>query len=269
MSVNDRGIVAGFSDEQRRLAQSSLIRPVWPVAARVKAFSTLRGPGGVSNHAFSSFNMGLRSGDEPAAVQMNRELLRLSVDLPSQPYWLNQVHGLEVFEAKAAPQLGTEPVADAAVCFTSNVVLAVLSADCLPILLCNREATAIAAIHAGWRGLSAGVIEQTIEKMRQPGKNLLAWLGPAAGPRAYEISTEVRDAFIQFDAAAEFCFSPIRPGHWLMDIYALARQRLRKLGVQRVFGADYCSISQSEKFYSYRREGQTGRMATMIYLSDS
>ncbi|HJY77356.1 MAG TPA: peptidoglycan editing factor PgeF [Burkholderiales bacterium] len=184
----------------------------------------------------------------------------LRVLLPGEPAWLRQVHGTRVVRIDQAV---STPEADAVVTATKNRVCAIKAADCMPVLLVDENATVIGGAHAGWRGLCAGVIENTVEAMGVAGGRLLAWLGPAIGPKVYEVGDEVRDAFKEKDA-----FSPTRPGHWLLDLYAVARQRLQASGVERIFGAGYCTYSEPERFYSYRRDGTTGRMAALIWLSE-
>lgn len=182
--------------------------------------------------------------------------------LPGEPVWLSQVHGTRCVEAEASAP-GVE--ADASVARTPGVVCAVLSADCLPILLCDEAGCAVGAVHAGWRGLAAGVLEAAVAAMAIPGERLLAWLGPAIGPTAFEVGDEVRAAFVTDDPAAADAFVAGRPGKWGCDLYALARRRLRARGVERVFGGRFCTFSEAGRFYSYRREGVTGRMASLIW----
>lgn len=179
--------------------------------------------------------------------------------LPEEPAWLRQVHGTRVVNLD---QPAPYPEGDAAITGTKNRVCAIRVADCMPVLLADENGGVIAAAHAGWRGLCAGVIEATIHEMRVPGDKIVAWLGPAIGPQAYEVGDEVRAAFKEKDA---FCAT--RPGHWLLDLYAVARQRLRARGVERVFGGGYCTYSDAARFYSYRRDGTRGRMAAFLWLS--
>lgn len=189
---------------------------------------------------------------------------RLGLDLPEAPRWLRQVHGTTV-----AVEPGPDtPEADAAVTATPGRVLAVLTADCLPVLLCAGDASEVAAAHAGWRGLAAGVLEATVASMRTPPQRLQAWLGPAAGPRAYEVGEEVRSAFVDADPAATSAFASTRPGHWLVDLYALARQRLARAGLppEAVSGGHLCTISDPDRFFSHRRDGGTGRMASLVWI---
>ena len=243
---------------------TDIIVPDWPVPAGVHAFTSTRLGPGISELPYYRFNLGSRCGDEPAAVQANRAALLREYGLPGEPLWLHQVHGVDV-----ATDDGTragDPLADAAVTALPGSVLAILTADCLPVLFCNEAGTEIAAAHAGWRGLAAGVLEETVAAMQSPPETLMAWLGPAAGPDRYEVGEEVRQAFLKPDAAAAAAFVPTRPGHYLVDLYALARQRLRRAGVGRCYGGDLCTMSDI-RFYSHRREQRTGRMATLIWLA--
>lgn len=239
--------------------------PDWPAAPRVRAVCTTR-HGGHSAGPYSSMNPADHVGDVPAAVQANRQTLQQVLQLPASPCWLRQVHGTTVIDAAEVPETGAVPVADAACCSQPGVVCAVLTADCLPVLLCDRAGRRVAALHAGWRGLAAGVIERTIEAMQLPGETLLAWFGPAIGPTAYQVGDEVRAVFLKHDKQAQAAFQPDPVGGWKADLYQLARQRLAERGVTAVYGGDECSFSDAERFYSYRRNGVTGRMATLIWL---
>jgi YfiH family protein len=259
------------------VADPALLFADWPAPDNVRAFTTLRSGPGVSSALFDRFNLGMNSGDALAAVAENRRRLIEIAELPAEPFWLQQVHGIAVADVDLllaggkkmahpdAGQPGNAMTADASRTSRINTVLAILTADCLPVLFCNAQGTEIAAAHAGWRGLSAGVLEATVGKMRSPPENLLAWLGPAAGPQAYEIGEEVRAAFAAHDAQAESAFVPTRQGHWRMDLYALARQRLAEAGVTRVYGGGFCTISDPQRFYSHRRDRRTGRMASLIW----
>ena len=240
----------------------------WPAPAGVRALSTLRGGPGVSRPPFDRLNLGVRCGDEPADALRNRALLATWLDLPSPPHWLRQVHGTRVLDFAAPPAPGAdEPEADAAVTATPGVVLAILSADCLPVVLAARDGREVAAAHAGWRGLADGMLEATVAAMRTPPGELLAWLGPAAGPQAYEVGEDVREAFLRHDGAAAAAFQPTRPGHWHADLYALARQRLAASGVTAVYGGQHCTISDAGRFHSHRRDGRSGRMATLAWIT--
>ena len=245
----------------------------WPAPAGIRAFTSLRSAPGVSLPPFDQFNLGSRCGDDPGHVQQNRQRLRAEFGLPAAPHWLQQVHGIRVVRIAAAiepsPWQGAalpEPTADAAVTATPATVLAVLTADCLPVLFCNDEGSEIAAAHAGWRGLAAGVLEATVAAMRTEPSRVMAWLGPAAGAQAYEVGAEVRDAFVGHQPEAAHAFSPSRDQHWHVDLYALARQRLRDAGVQRVYGGGLCTISAPLRFFSHRRDQRTGRMASVIWI---
>lgn len=235
------------------------IVPDWPVPAGVAALITTRN-GGVSSGDFASFNLGTRCGDDPPAVQANRELLR--AQLPQPPRWLHQVHGANVVDAD---RLAHEADADASVARLPGTVCAVMIADCMPVLLCDDAAGVVAVAHAGWRGLSAGVIENTVRAMGVPSGRLLAYLGPAIGPSAFEVGAEVRAAFTRHDAAAASAFAPHGDGKWLADLFALGRQRLAACGVTRIFGGGDCTVGDPHRFYSYRRDGNTGRMAALIW----
>ncbi|HEU0153909.1 MAG TPA: peptidoglycan editing factor PgeF [Arenimonas sp.] len=239
----------------------------WPVPAGVRGGTSLRSGDGLSPPPFDRLNLGLRCGDDPALARANRARLAGWLALPSEPHWLDQVHGTAVARFDAPPTGGPEPVADAAVTATPGVVLAILSADCLPVLLSARDGREIGAVHAGWRGLAAGALEATVAAMATSPADLLAWLGPAAGPRAYEIGPEVRDAFLAHDPAAATAFTATRPGHWRVDLYALARQRLAAVGVQQVSGGGECTISDPSRYFSHRRDGRSGRMATLAWLA--
>jgi len=240
------------------------IVPDWPAPASVRAGATTR-HGGVSLPPYESLNLGDHVGDVPETVAENRRRLRELRHLPSEPVWLKQVHGIAVVDAVAVRGV---PEADASVTTHSNVVCVVMTADCLPLLLCNRQGTVVAAAHAGWRGLLDGVIEATVLRMDVAADDLLVWLGPAIGPAAFEVGDEVRDAFIAHDAQAASTFSPSPKGRWLADIYQLARQRLKRLGVTAIYGGHWCTYSDAERFYSYRRDNVTGRMASLIWMAE-
>lgn len=238
------------------------IVPDWPAPANVGSLVTTRG-GGVSGGVFCSLNLGDHVGDDPAAVAANREIVVARIG--AQPRWLNQVHGTRVIDA-ALPGDVRPPEADAAFSRRAGVACVVMTADCLPVLFCDEAGTVVAAAHAGWRGLLAGVLEATIAAMSIPGKDLMAWLGPAIGPQAFEVGDEVRAAFVGQAAEAAAAFRPGAAGKWRADLYLLARQRLAGRGVTRVFGGDFCTVSDKARFFSYRRDGQTGRMASLIWL---
>jgi YfiH family protein len=236
------------------------ILPDWSAPPGVRALSTLRG-GGMSMPPWGSFNLGDHVGDDPRAVAANRASLRH--ELPAEPVWLRQVHGTRCVDA-ATVTPGEQ--ADASFTRQRGVVCAVLTADCLPVLLCDERATVVGIAHAGWRGLAAGVIEATVTAMDEPGGKLMAWLGPAIGPQAFEVGGEVRDIFLAGDATAAEAFVPAAEGKWLCDIYRLARRRLRALGIRRVASADCCTVNDAQRWFSFRRDGISGRMASLIWL---
>jgi len=238
-----------------------LIRPDWPAPPNVAACSTTR-EGGVSRGPWASLNLGDHVGDDPAAVQRNRVRLAEALKLPGEPQWLQQVHGTAVCTPGHAVAC-----ADACIDDRPGRVCVVMTADCLPVLLCNRRGTRVGAAHAGWRGLLAGVLEQTVAAFADPPSDLLAWLGPAIGPGAFEVGDEVRAAFVDEDSAGADCFVDHGPGHWLADIYGLARQRLLRAGVTAVSGGGLCTYSDPARFFSYRREHRTGRMASLVWLT--
>lgn len=208
-------------------------------------------------------NLGDHVGDDPRAVAENRAKLRASLTLPSDPRWLVQVHGTAVVDA-ATVTVGV--TADASFATRPGIVCAVLTADCLPVFLCNRMGTRIGIAHAGWRGLAAGVIESTVAALGVPRGELMAWLGPAIGPHAFEVGPEVRAAFTDPDPGAACAFRAGTPGHWFADIYQLARRRLHALGVHAVHGGDLCTVTDAARFYSFRRDGTCGRMASLIWM---
>ena len=235
--------------------------PDWPAPPNVRSVTTTR-CGGISAAPWDGFNLGDHVGDNPQHVASNRDELR--THLPASPIWLRQVHGTQCVDA-AAVATGTE--ADAAITRRPGVVCAVLTADCLPILLCDENGTVVGCAHAGWRGLADGVIESTVAAMGVPGNKLLAWLGPAIGPTAFEVGDEVRASFMARDPAAIDAFVARQTGKWLCDIYLLARQRLAALGVRRIASTDFCTHRDRDLFFSYRRDGVTGRMASLIWLA--
>jgi YfiH family protein len=235
------------------------IIPDWPAPRGVRALITTRS-GGVSSGPYASCNLGLRTRDAPAAVAENRRRLRAL--LPQEPKWLTQVHGTRVVNAD---ELTGMPQADASFSYRVGTVCAVLTADCMPLLLCDRDGSAVAIAHAGWRGLCGGVIEETISRMGIAADHLLAYMGPAIGPAAFEVGDDVRDAFVARDAAAAAALAPHRPGKWLADLYQLARQRLHHSGVTQIHGGGLCTYSDTTRFFSYRRERDSGRMASVIW----
>lgn len=237
--------------------------PEWPAPPAVRAVTTTRG-GGVSREPWASMNPADHVGDDAAAVAANRTRLREVLALPAEPVWLHQVHGVTVVDAG---QAGDRPAADAAWTVQPGVVCAVLTADCLPVVFADRAGLCVAVAHAGWRGLSAGVLEATVRQLPVPPRELLAWLGPAIGPAAFEVGAEVRAAFVAQDTQAMRAFMPGTDGRWFADLYRLARQRLAGCGVTAVYGGDWCTFSDRARFFSYRRDGTTGRMATLVWLA--
>jgi YfiH family protein len=240
--------------------------PAWPAPASVHALSTTR-RGGVSQDPYATMNLGFAgaaraTGDTPETLAANRARLREFV--PAEPLWLDQVHGVAVANADARSSIA--PAADAAVARTHRVACAVLAADCLPVLLCDRSGTVVATAHAGWRGLAAGIIENAVAAMFVDPGELLAWLGPAIGPQAFEVGADVHSAFCVPDPGAAQCFEPFGSARWRADLFALARRRLHATGVHAIYGGGCCTYSNPERFFSYRRERETGRMATLIWI---
>ena len=242
-------------------APADWIEPDWPAPRQVRALVTTRS-GGVSRGPYASLNLGTRVGDDERAVAENRARLRAL--LPSEPRWLQQVHGTDVLQADAA---AAESTADAAFAATPGVVCAVQVADCLPVLFCDRAGIRVAAAHAGWRGLSAGVLEQTVSSLGVPPDELMAWLGPAIGPQKFEVGTDVFEQFTADDPAASTAFKALHEGKWLADLYALARRRLSHAGVTATFGGGLCTFSDPARFFSHRRDRVTGRQGAFIWIA--
>jgi YfiH family protein len=227
----------------------------------------------VSTGAYAGLNLGARVGDDPGCVARNRAIVRAC--LPAEPRWMRQVHGTAVIEVGPAPPHAdadakaiTEFEADAAVARTPRQVCAVLTADCLPVLLCDREGSVVGIAHAGWRGLAAGIIDGVVRAMNAPPQDLMAYLGPGIGPRSYEVGAEVREAFVRRDARAAAAFAPRPGGKYLADLYALVRQRLTAAGVGEIHGGEFCTMSEA-RFFSFRRDRNTGRMASLIWIEGS
>lgn len=236
----------------------------WPVVPGVRALCTLRA-GGVSLAPFDSFNFGQRVGDDPAALEQNLLRLSAAAQLPGPPQWLEQVHGVEVVDLD---QPGSRR-ADAALTRRAGVVCAIQTADCLPVLLTATDGSAVAAAHAGWRGLAGGVLTHTVAALQAaatPGIGLQAWLGPAIGQDRFEVGDDVRTAFCDADAAAAAAFVANDRGRWQADLYALARRALAAQGVTAVSGGGWCTHAQGDQFYSYRRAARTGRMASLVWI---
>lgn len=248
-------------------AELDLIVPDWPAPACVRAYGSTRA-GGISLAPYAGLNLAAHVGDAEHAVRHNRARFAAALALPAAPVWLDQVHGARVVNAAAQGAWCAAPQADAAYAECPDGVCAVLTADCLPLLLCDEQGSRVAAVHAGWRGLAAGVIEAALSKMGPPSE-VLAWLGPAIGPQHFEVGDEVREMFVAHDAEAQHAFRPNPAGRWLADLYQLTRQRLNAQGVTRIYGGEWCTYGESQRFYSYRRDGVTGRMATLIWLSET
>lgn len=248
---------------KNQLAGLEFIYPDWPAPSQVQAAVTTRA-GGFSRGPYNALNLADHVGDDAHAVRRNRALLRQTLDLPAEPLWLRQVHGIEVVDAAQAPAGAT---ADASFTDRPSVVCAVLTADCLPVFLCDAQGTRVALIHAGWRGLAAGVVENGVGALKRPPAQLLAWLGPAIGARAFEVGPEVRAQFVDQDAQAAAAFVPGRNDRWYADLYALARRRLQRLGVEQVYGGRLCTVRERDRFFSYRRDGVCGRMASLVWIT--
>lgn len=258
---------------ERAAIPDGWIVPHWPAPRRVRSFFTTRS-GGLSTGAFGAgngggMNVGLRSGDDRKTVLANRA--RLVSCLPAEPAWLQQVHGANVIDARSAGD-GSFPEADASWTTAPGVVCAVQAADCLPVLLCDRDGTQVAAAHAGWRGLSAGVLEATMAASGLAPERTIAWLGPAIGPRHFEVGDDVRDAFVRQAGSTldeiRAAFAPHAAGKWLADLPTLARIRLGVAGVSAVWSSDLCTVADPDRFYSYRRDGMTGRMVAVVWIED-
>ncbi len=256
------------------LSASDLIFPNWPQPANVKAFFTTRA-GGVSTNTdladFATLNLGRSTGDVPEAIDENRR--RVAALLPRALKWLSQVHGNRVVIADEVINLIDDVKADAIATSMPNIPCAVMVADCLPVLFCEDTGRHVAAAHAGWRGLASGVLENTVAAMQVPAASIMAWLGPAIGPSAFEVGNDVREAFVSRDPVARNCFIPRgddHPNKFMADIYALARLSLARAGVARVYGGEFCTVNDASRFFSYRREGKmgrrSGRMAGVVWV---
>lgn len=244
-----------------------LLLPGWAAPTGIRAVCTLRG-GGVSRAPYQSLNLGAHVGDDAVAVAANRASVHRSLQLPSEPLWLSQVHGRRVVLADGIDGLPAQPPqGDAAISSRPGRVLAVMVADCLPVLLCRRDGAGVAVAHAGWRGLAAGVLEAAVAAFGVPAEQLLAWLGPAIGQEHFEVGDEVRSAFCDRDPEAASAFLPNPRGRWQCSLHALARRRLRRAGVLTIDGDPRCTYADSESFYSYRRDGATGRFAALIWIA--
>jgi hypothetical protein len=243
--------------------QPIFLLPDWPAPESVRAAVTTR-QSGASSAPYDSFNLGDHVGDKSRHVAQNRQQLITALQLPGSPLWLQQVHSTTVWQAEAD---STQRVADAIIARSRQTVCAILSADCLPLLLCSQDGDEVAAIHVGWRGLAQGIIQNTIRQLKTPAGQMMVWMGPAIGPAAYEVDQPVHERFVHHNSALASCFTRSRAGHWQMDIYAIARQILGSLGVTHIYGGEHCTYSDSDLFFSHRRDGTTGRMASLIWIS--
>ncbi len=242
---------------------NNYLRPDWPAPSHIKAYTTLR-TGGVSVSPYDQFNLGDHVDDNPEHVASNRHLLASQLQLPSEPIWLQQTHSTQVVEATIH---NLNQIADAAFTAQAKQVCVILTADCLPILVTNKKGTHVAAIHAGWRGLAQGIIESTLAALNLAPEELLIWLGPAISAKHFEVGDEVREIFLHSLPEATYAFTPSPAKRWLADLYELARVKLKKLGVNQVYGGEYCTYADKDLFYSYRRDGkETGRMASLIWI---
>ena len=263
MNITD----AGGASKPFSEGEVAFLQADWPAPPGVQAVVSLRA-GGVSGGGFASLNLGDHVGDDPTAVAENRRRLRAALALPAEPRWLRQVHGTQVVALRSdQTDPSAVPEADAAWTGERGVVCAILTADCLPVLICDDSGSTVAAAHAGWRGLCAGVLENTVRTLPVPADRLLAWLGPAIGPQAFEVGPEVRAAFVTKDAEAVAHFAPVSGGKFLADLCGLARQRLTRAGVTRIHGGSACTVSEPGRFFSHRRDGGggTGRLASLIW----
>lgn len=243
-----------------------VLTPDWPAHPRVHAAMTLR-TGGVSVAPYDTLNLGTHVGDAPAAVAENRKRVRESLQLPAEPAWLEQVHGTSVVDLDTQITSATPPRADAAVTRRVGAVCVIQVADCMPVLFASRDGSTIGAAHAGWRGLAGGVLERTVAAMGGSPSSLIAWLGPTISQPNFEVGNEVRAAFIETDSKAAEAFRQNDRGRWQCDLYTLARQRLTALGIQHISGGGWCTYAERDRFFSFRRDGQCGRMAALIWLT--
>jgi YfiH family protein len=241
------------------------ITPDWRVPPNVHAAFSLR-LGGVSEAPFDSLNVGAHVGDDLAHVSENRHRIEAALALPASPRWLTQVHGTNVLDVDPDVEAAPEG-ADAVVLRHPGAVAVIQVADCLPVLLAAADGRAVAAAHAGWRGLAAGILEATVERLAEPAGSLMAWLGPAIGPAHFEVGDDVRAAFTQQDPGAAEAFAPNARGRWQCDLVQLAHRRLRALGVRQVYGGRWCTFADPTRFFSYRREGRCGRMGAFVWLT--
>ena len=245
-------------------ASIEIIEAKWNAPSRVKALCTTR-QGGFSQPPYDSLNLATHVGDDDQSVSRNRELLCNSLRLPAEPCWLEQTHSTRVVSLES----DSSRLADAAITREADTIAIVMTADCLPILLCNRSGTEVAVIHAGWRGLVDGVIESTVNGMISPADQLLAWIGPGISQQCFEVGSEVRDFFIARNRADDSHFLANRPAHWLCDLNGLATATMARLGIAEISRAGYCSYRDDSHYFSYRRNALTGRMASLIWIDSN
>lgn len=252
----------------KKIAGLTILQPEWSAPPRVHALTTTRLGGTACSSPYGDFNLATHVGDDPAVVGQNRQRLRTSLNLPNEPVWLNQIHSNNIIKLPVSHNTALPHDADGAYTSTPNVVCAVLTADCLPILLCHHTGNRIAAIHAGWRGLANGILEQAIKSLDiQKPNQWLAWIGPSIGPHAYEVGLDVYTHFTQDHPESEQAFIPGKTAHhFYANLPLLARQKFLSLGISQIYGGQWCTYQDSTHFYSYRREGKTGRMATLIWF---
>ncbi|EKT59443.1 purine nucleoside phosphorylase YfiH [Providencia sneebia] len=243
---------------------NSLIFPDWPQPANIISCSTTR-LGGVSLPPFDSLNLGGHVGDDPMLVSKNRQHLLEIANLPQPPLWLEQVHGTKVLNLTDEIIINNQ--ADAVYSNQVGQVCAIMTADCLPVLFCSKDGSEVAAAHAGWRGLCEGILENTLAKFSDPTNEIMAWLGPAIGPEKFEVGAEVREAFINQSNELAGGFTAYGD-KFLADIYFLARKKLQRMGLTSIYGGSFCTVTDKNRFFSYRREGKTGRMASLIWIND-
>jgi YfiH family protein len=243
---------------------SAIIQPHWPQPASVRSCATTRA-GGISLPPYGSLNLGSHVGDSPEHVALNRQRLIELGGLPAAPHWLEQVHGTDVVQLSLQTPTVPSLIADAAYTREPGIVCAAMTADCLPVLFCSKNGDEVAAAHAGWRGLCSGVLENTVACFEAAPAEIMAWMGPAIGPAHFEVGGEVREAFMAVNSDASAAFTPAG-AKFMADIYLLARLRLQAAGITAIYGGEYCTVTDSNKFYSYRRDGITGRLASLIWL---
>ncbi len=250
------------------MAELNIIEPSWPAPGTIRAFTTTR-DGGVSTAPYATFNLAAHVGDNLDHVQQNRRLLQRECHLPTPPVWLNQTHSHTVYTLESDLQNTTQPpTADASYTTRPDSVCAVLTADCLPVLLCNRQGTEVAAVHTGWRGYLNGILANAIAHFQSPPQDILAWLGPAIGPDVYEVGQDLFDAFVTHNGEMASAFTPRPNQKYLANLYQLATLTLASAGVNSIFGGKYCTYTDNKSFFSYRHEeGITGRMASVIWIS--